>query len=149
MANGITVEIKGLDEIKKALAALPDEIQKKVLDKAVREGVVDWQKVAAASAPVHGKVHVTGSKGKRYIVTPGNLRRSIQVRKLKTPNPKESRYGIRIRSRAFYWKFVEFGSRNNQRVPFLRNTFDTRAMPAINNIASARVNALAKSYLKR
>lgn len=159
MANAITIKVIGLEEIKKSLAALPDEIQKKVMDQSVRLGVADWQKYAVSKAPAHERVHITGGKGKRYVVTPGNLRRSIRIKKLRTKNPKESRYGIIISKRAFYWKFVEFGSRNNVRVSFLRTTFDSRASIAIHNIAGdckqfiekyfkSKASALARSYLK-
>lgn len=159
LANGITIEVKGLEQIKKSLAALPAEIQKKVMDQSVRAGVVDWQKHAAARAPAYDRVHVAGRKGKQVIIAPGNLRRSIRVRKLKSRNAKESRYGIQISKRAFYWIWVEFGSRNNQRIPFLRSTFDARATLAINNIAGdcakfiekyfkSRTGALVRSYLK-
>ena len=146
MANAILIQVEGLEEIKKALSNLAPEIQKKVMDKAVRAQVVDWQKHAQSLAPVSGKVRVVGRKGRQYVVTPGNLRRNIRVKKLKSPNPTESRYGIVVGKRAFYWHMVEFGSRNNVRRSFLRNTFDSRAVLAVNNIAGDCAKFIAKYF---
>lgn len=140
MARGeITLQIKGLDEIKKRLAKLPAEISQKVLDKSVRAGVVEWQKTAQQKAPQHDQVHVTGRKGRRFVVTPGNLKRSIRVKKMKSAKfalSQESRYGIVISNRAFYWRWIEFGSRNSVRQSFLRSTFDNMATASINQIAA-------------
>lgn len=52
MADGIKLEIEGIDETIKALNKLPLEIERKVLDKAVRKGLKPTLQLAKAYCPV-------------------------------------------------------------------------------------------------
>lgn len=145
----ITVQVKNLEAIKEQLRKLPYEISQKVLEKSVRAQVVTWQKRARSLAPAYDRVHVIGRKPRQLVVAPGNLRKSITVKKLKVESlTQEARYGIQISERAFYWRWIEFGSSKHQRIGFLRNTFDQLVNLSINSIAGD-CQKFIERYFKR
>lgn len=146
----LSIEIKGIREISDALKGLPRDLAQKVLNQATRKQVVNWQKQAVALAPISKSErtitvrHVVSKRGKlftttRHIRVPGNLRRSIKVKKMKpTGNSfteQEARYGIKILGRAFYWKWVEFGSIHNPPLGFLRATFAALSETSLLSVA--------------
>ena len=52
MADRVSVKVNGIDELKRALAALPSKLRRKVLVKALRAGAKVVQKAARAAVPV-------------------------------------------------------------------------------------------------
>ena len=88
-------------------------------------------------APRSEKMHFT--KGKKQSYAPGNLQRAIYQafdEQESTPN-KTASYSISWnKSKAFYGRFVEFGTKRMPAYPFLRPSFDAvnqRAIQAVND----------------
>lgn len=117
-----SVHIKGADELDRALALLPEEIGRKVLNNAVLAGARVVAREMKIRAPVGDKAHENVSrKGKLLAVRmPGFLKKNVRARMA-----RPSEYGAIARlvghnrfvtaavagvsPRAFYARFVEWG----------------------------------------
>lgn len=81
----------------------------------------------------------------------GNLKKSIRAERKKSP-PDRPVADVVIRSRgpksAFYWKFIELGTKNRGERPFIRPAYD-RARADINNIFREQFGKKLESALKR
>lgn len=114
MAADVKVEVKGIDELKRALASLPSKLRRKVLVKALRAGARVVQKSARAAAPV---LAVPGPYR-----TKGLLKRKISVRVSKQSR-SEGNVGVFVNVKPlkgggaknkldpYYWRFVAFGTK--------------------------------------
>lgn len=116
MSANVSVKIAGIDELKRALAALPAKIRRKALVKALRAGGKAVQKAARAATPVLA--------GEALYRTKGLLRKKLTVRV-----SKESRRagnvgvfvnikpasrgdaGAKSKLDPYYWRFVAFGTK--------------------------------------
>lgn len=120
MSNGVRIKIEGLTELHVALKGFPQELRDKALRSAVSYAAKGVQEAIALNAPV-GETAV--------------LRRSVYRTRSKdmSSSVQETyiigiRYGAAHRKRgldAWYWRFIEFGTRKMPARPFLRRTFDT------------------------
>jgi hypothetical protein len=155
-----SVHLKGADELDRVLAMLPEEIGRKVLDRAVLEGARVVAREMKMRAPVGEKAHESVSKKGRLkavltVRKPGFLKRNVRARMAR---PRE--YGAIARlighnrfvtaaiagvsSRAFYARFVEWGwvltSRKGRRIrfigpkPFLRPAWDATRFRALETV---------------
>ncbi len=166
--NELTIEISGLKEINEALKGLPIELASKVLDQATRKQMTVWRDVAAQQVPVGHEVSVKSTQKRgvdkkgnlfsrqQFIHTPGTLRRSIKVKKIKSAaeggsiTGQESRFGLKVLGKAFYWKFIEFGSVHNQPPkPIFRNTFAALAELSLRRIADDCAKAIERYFRKQ
>lgn len=132
-----TVTVVGLKEANLALKQLPD------LAKVEAQQVADVTAFhVARAASSHAPRSATGSHGRG----PGFLAASI----IWLSRPRTTSAIVGIRSAAFYWKFLEFGTRFISARPFLRPAADgeradhRRRMIAGLTKARSRMAALAK-----
>lgn len=131
----VTISITGLSDLEKALEAFPDKIARNILGGAIRAGAVVIQNEARQKAPQSAGPHKVGRKIKGVIVQPGHLRKNIKVRMA----PRKSRtspieYWVYVSKRAWYWKFVEFGTKKMSAKQFMRPAFDSRKQEALERI---------------
>lgn len=156
----VTVEVKGLRELRARLRQLPLDVRRKVANKAVGKAARLVKRAAVAATPLGA----TGTL-RRAAIT--NYRRKdstddktvyiVTYRRGKRFRERISKRGKRIANRdAFYAPFVEFGHRivprrsrgvkslkiaragPHRRVPgrhFLRDAFATQVQPAIDAMA--------------
>lgn len=116
MADSVSVKVNGIDELKRAMAALPSKLRRKVLVKALRAGAKIVQKAARAATPVLAaptayrtrgllkrKLSVRVSKESR---SQGNVGVFVNVK----PAGKGNR-GAKNPLDPFYWRFVAFGTK--------------------------------------
>ncbi len=115
MADNVTVKVNGIDELKRALAALPSKLRRKALVKALRAGAKVVQKAARAAVPV-----LATSTAYR---TRGLLKRKLTVRVSKESRsqgnvgvfvnvkPFGKGGGAKNKLDPFYWRFVAFGTK--------------------------------------
>lgn len=86
-------------------------------------------------APRSEKMHFT--KGKKKSYAPGNLQRAIYQAYDDTSPKGTASYGISWnKDKAFYGRFVEFGTKRMPAHPFLRPSYDAvnqRAIKAVND----------------
>jgi len=114
MADSVSVKVNGIDELKRALAALPSKLRRKVLTKALRAGAKVVQKAARAATPVLAsptayrtrgllkrKLSVRVSKESRR---QGNVGVFVNVKPLKNGGAKNP-------LDPYYWRFAAFGTK--------------------------------------
>lgn len=146
----ISMEVKGLSELNKALKELPDRIAKNVLRGAVNAGAAVIRQEAKANAPVY-----TGDVAQGH-PPPGTLKKAIsqaQARKLSNQVQQTVHVGVRQGKSAkktkkgalldaYYWWFVENGTSKMAARPFLRPAFEgkkTEAVKAIEEYLAKRI----------
>lgn len=104
-----------------------DEIGAGLTNEAVRPaaqaGAQVFYDTVRAKAPVSTFEHST--KGKKQTYQPGNLRNAVyQVFSEKQSSDPYATYEISVNNKkAFYWRFVEFGTKRMRPHPFLRPSY--------------------------
>jgi len=154
MADDI-VRLHGLEGVRKALRALPDDLRKKELNKALRPGARLIQNTAKALAP-RGTGFFGNIRGKPWAHYAGTLINSIAIRREKKRYLKDDaklRIGV-LSSKdpnngAFYWRFVEFGTSKmpaaNGGIGFLVPAFESTKYAANKLIIKALLKGVEKS----
>lgn len=115
----IEVKVEGLAELNKALQQLPKELQKGPLRAAVNGAASVVQKQAKANAPIDDGVL------KKAIYRTRSKSASSAVQETAIVGV---RFGRRYRRRgqdAWYWRFIEFGTKNQTARPFIRPAFES------------------------
>lgn len=126
------VKLTGFKEFQALLQKLPGKIAEKVVAQAAFAGAKVIRDDAKQRAPLGTVPHYRSFKGKRgALVQPGNLRREIRARKAKREKWGEVRYKVGMTGRAFYGRFLEFGTRKMAARPWLRPAFDNNTNLAI------------------
>lgn len=132
------VEFKGIDQIEAALKVLPFQVQKSVLRRGLRYAAEVFRDGLALRAP-RAAVHQVVRRGSSY------------------PTPLADSFGYRIRfqkdgdpaaavgpGKAFWWGFVERGTRFMRARPFIRQTFDQDGQIAVSAFANGARDELEK-----
>lgn len=130
------IRIEGLKELEKVLAQLPKSLHGKVLGAAVREGAKEIQSEAQRQAPIGKASHQVGKKGRKsYIVSvrPGHLKRNVKIRVTKSTGA-EARSYVYVSFKAFYGRFLEYGTRHHIAQPFMRPAWDAKREAAARKI---------------
>lgn len=130
-----TIQITGLADLEKRLLDFPDKIARNILAGAIRAGAVVIQKEARQLAPMSTEAHKLGKGSKAVEIQPGSLRKGIRVRLA----PRKSRdfpitYWVYVSKKLWYWKFVEFSTKNWSGKPFMRPAFDSHKEAAVERI---------------
>lgn len=143
MAAELEMRVTGLRELGEKLKALPDKLRSRTLRDAVKAGAELVRDAAKAAAPVY-----TGPVSKGH-PPPGTLKKNIICKHARDPahdetfivavrkgkkqtyansrlNRRMNRAGASYRpdEKAFYWRFVEFGTVKMPAHPFLRPAFE-------------------------
>lgn len=129
MSNFASVNVKGMEEIKKALQELPNAIQKNVVYGAVRSGSSVIAKEAKSNVPVKT----------------GQLKESIKVVKRRATKDNEVYYSIvpHRKKGGWYGHFVEFGTSHSAPNRFMTKAFEVagpKALDAMKVYMSKRVD---------
>ena len=144
MAETGLIRIEGLDQLARALRALPDRVARNGLRAAVYAGAKVIRDEARLKAPV-----ATGDLGPNQ-PPPGTLKRSIIMKQIPELSSAQKqtffvtvRHGKKYRKQgkkgnlsqdAWYWRFVEFGTVKMSARPFLRPAFDLKKHDALSAI---------------
>ena len=119
--DSVTVEIKGLKEVNRALKVLPERVQKNILTAGVRAVASDFAKSAKRLAPVDS----------------GDLKKSIKVKKRRSKNRSYVRFTVGVdktKFHVFYGHMIEFGTANIPAQPFMRPAFEQNKHSAVQKI---------------
>ncbi len=117
----VKMHIDGLQQLDRQLHSLPGKIAGRALATAVRAGARLVRDAARDRAPI-----VTGS-----------MSANIVARTERTGSDTEKTAIVAVRNRpAYYWRFVEFGSRKMAARPFLRPAFDACEREAVDVITA-------------
>ena len=142
MSDGISIALRGVDDLKRALEAASAAIRKKAVRGALRKaGQViasearQLAPVLAVPAPfrkagtVRRAITVRGSKFARQ---EGNEGVFIGVRALRGARQKKlGKAGARNPNDPFYWWFLEFGTKRMPARPFLRTAVQKKGDEAV------------------
>jgi HK97 gp10 family phage protein len=138
------VKVQGLKELDMKLAELTRQLQTRALRQAVNAGAQIVKKAARAKVPIDTGLlrrEIIAARSRRQS-TFGRETFNILIRQ-KTKkyadtraNRRSRRVGksYKVQGDAFYWRFVEFGTKHMAARPFLR--------PALANNQQAAINAI-------
>jgi len=158
MARVETVRIEGLAQLDRALRELPERIANRGLRASVYAGAKVIRDEARVQAPKAAQS--LGSKQP----PPGTLKRSVIMKHIQelSGGGRQTfyvlvRHGKKFRNQgkrgnlsqdAWYWRFVEFGTRKMAARPFLRPALESRrheAVDAIKQRLTQRIEIEARS----
>lgn len=162
----MTFEVKGLDEVNRALAELPYRIARKILRKGVAGGASLLRSEIRRNTPIRSQGGSKKTKkGERR--GPGFLKRHIGYRYLrKRSNRFEVHYSVGPRGQGFYGFFVEEGHAAGKRKkygrgitkatglkmvtghPFIVPSFNRMAAPIVERMKDKMVEGILKEGQK-
>ena len=147
MAEMMSINVQGLKELEKKMIELGPKIAKKALKSALVAGAQVVKKEIMATAPVDK----------------GNLRKATYIKKMSKPNPFVENVIVGIRNGrktwkkkdgkfdksgdAFYWKFLEFGTKFIKGTKFVQNSFQAKkllAMDKIKQVLTKKISDVVK-----
>lgn len=131
-------QLRGVDDLKRTLAALNAESATKVGTVATREGAKIVKEAFVAAAPVgtEGTIRTrTTKKGKTVKADYGRLRDNIIIRKVRGTNQHQIKFAVGVGA-AFWGMFLEFGTRFMPARPWMRPAFDAAAARVIDQIGT-------------
>ena len=142
MANAVSIEVEGLEQLRLALRTLPEKVQSKILGAATAKAALPIRNAARAASPMKtGRLrrNIRSTRGKR---NGSEASAFVSVRKLNakavakfkrttgkkaTANPND----------AFYWRHHEFGTAKMRARPFLRPAFEQQKFAAVQVLKEA------------
>jgi HK97 gp10 family phage protein len=139
MADGMTMRVHGLVELERTMKELGPKLARNALRSAVNAGAQVIKKEAQGLAPIdtgrlaQKAIYVTRSRSDSG---PGKETYLVGVRQGRREQQKDRD--------AFYWKFVEFGTKFVHARPFLRPAFENKKVEAV-----ARMTEKLKKALER
>ena len=159
MADGIDVKLEGIDALNKALADATKQIRTKAVRSALRKAGQIISKEAKTSAPILKAPTKTRKAGtvKRNIAVrnskfarqAGNEGVFIGVRPLRGSRQKKlGKAGAKNPNDPFYWRFLEFGTKNISARPFLQKAADSKGAQAIKTFMDSVVPQIEKLNAK-
>ena len=154
--SSIGIDIKGLNEIKRKLERLPDELSKKVEAMALRDAMKPTAKAAKQNAAA---IKDTGLLSKSI---------GLNVRKMKKSGPGKGTYSARVGPRsgfkttvkrkgsnketvanpAKYAHLVELGTSHSPAQPFIRKAVESTEGQMLNALAAGYDRGLANAIRK-
>lgn len=131
MAKDVTVKLDGAAQLIKLMKQAPRSVGKKHMRRAIRQGIVKIRQTIKATAPIRSRAESRGVRRGQKQTKPGKLRRLVRVKGRRgkrgylkvsliyptigdSDNPKN----------AFYWRFVEEGTRHMQKNPYIQRAAD-------------------------
>lgn len=122
-SNRFDISLLGVPELSRALAALPEKLERRVLTKALRQAGKFYQALAAARAPRDRGKLATSFKVRALKRRKGRVGVMIQT-------GTRAQLGIDPKQRGFYPAHVEFGHRDRAGVhhganPYMRSAIRT------------------------
>ena len=137
MSSIVKFEMKGLDELDRAVKKLPEKIQKRVLIGALRAGGRVIQKEAKARAPVK-----SGNLKRNISVVAGKSKKSAPIGQV------QAEVFVATTPKAWYSHLIEFGTKHISAKPFLRPAFDTTHQEVLNAIGDKLAEGILKETAK-
>ncbi len=137
MSNGVFVQITGLKELEKKMIELGPKIGRRALKGALVAGAREIKKEAQTVAPVNT----------------GRLRRAMYIKTMSKPNPfKENvifgvRHGRKMSKRdldAYYWTFLEFGTKFIKKISFVQLAFQRAQRRALEKFKETLANKISQ-----
>lgn len=116
----IKMRVRGLDDLSARMRGLPVRMQRKVIRPALSQAADPILQEIVRNAPYDT----------------GRLKRNVR-KTFKRPERNLEAIMIGISRRAYYWKFLEFGTYKMSARPFVRPAFDSRSKDALTKFVDA------------
>ena len=133
----VSVQVTGLEDLSQQLQALTtlagekQKTQKATFDAAkVFQDEVKRQAPKAESAYYRYYSKKKHGNNNRKLMKPGVLKKSVSRKRVKFDNNVGT--AIVIKARAFYWRFLEYGTPNMAAIPFIRPSYELKKQEALN-----------------
>lgn len=136
-----SLEVEGLDDMFNQLNLLLGTASEKEVSSSLMFASNTMFKLIKDSAPVAAAAYFryyrgsvksrknNDSNANRKLVEPGNLKKSIKRKRIRLH--RSVGVGIYISSKAFYWRFIEYGTPTLAAVPFVRPAYDLQKAVAV------------------
>ncbi len=129
-----SLKVEGLDDMHKQLQILLGLGSEKEVQSALMYASTPMFKQVKEAAPAADQAYYRYYRGSakkrragnpdnsRRLVTPGTLKKAVARKRVRLE--RSVGVGIYIRSKAFYWRFIEYGTPTITAVPFIRPAYD-------------------------
>lgn len=132
----VSAQVIGLEDLNQQLQALTTLAgEKQKTQKATFEAAKVFQDEVKKQAPkAEASYYRYYSKRKhgdnnRTLMKPGTLRKSVSRKRVKFGNNVGT--AIIIKAKAFYWRFIEYGTPAMVAIPFIRPSFEMKKQEAL------------------
>ena len=126
-----SVEIEGLDDLNQQLARLVSLAkQQQYVMNAASYALSPIVKEVKRLAPKAESEYIRYRNGRKDKVKPGGLKKAISRKRVKLEKSRGVALQIKY-NKAFYWRFLEYGTPNMAAIPFIRPGFDTKKSEAL------------------
>ncbi len=127
----INTEIEGLEDLDQQLQRLVSiATEEKYVMNACSYAMTPIIAEAKRLAPKAEKDYIRHRRGHKVEVKPGGLKKAISRKRVKLSNSRGVALQIKY-GKAFYWRFLEYGTPHMLAVPFLRPAFDAKKAQAL------------------
>lgn len=151
--SSVTIHVDGLRELERKLLALPDKVNRQVLRKAVSDGAAVVRDEMRLRAPVY-----TGPVSQGH-PPPGTLKKAVFMSHAHTSHQGYEAFVVGVRHGkgrqnvgkaganidAYYFRFVEFGTKFMSPRPFMRPAFDTKKESALQAIKTSLADGISQA----
>ena len=151
----VALRLEGADEVVKMLKLLPPSVGKKHMRRAIRQGIVLVRTTIKATAPQRSAAGSRGVRKGQKQTRPGRLRRLVRVKarrgkrgylKVSLQYPTEG--ASDNPKNAFYWRFVEFGTRFHPANPYIQRAVDINFQGIIRHVINETNKGLREEVNK-
>lgn len=126
-----SVQIEGLDDLNQQLARLVSLAkQQQYVMNAASYALSPIVKEVKRLAPKAESEYIRYRNGRKDKVKPGGLKKAISRKRVKLEKSRGVALQIKY-NKAFYWRFLEYGTPNMAAIPFIRPGFDTKKSEAL------------------
>ncbi len=126
-----SVEIEGLDDLTKQLTRLVSLAkQQQYVMNAASYALSPIVKEVKRLAPKAESEYIRYRNGRKDKIKPGGLKKAISRKRVKLEKSRGVALQIKY-NKAFYWRFLEYGTPHMAAVPFIRPGFDTKKSEAL------------------
>ena len=126
-----SVEVEGLDDLTKQLTRLVSLAkQQQYVMNAASYALSPIVKEVKRLAPKAESEYIRYRNGRKDKVKPGGLKKAISRKRVKLEKSRGVALQIKY-NKAFYWRFLEYGTPHMAAVPFIRPGFDTKKSEAL------------------
>lgn len=145
----VEVKLRGIEELQRAVLGLKDDLRKKVVMGALRDGAKPIVKAAKALAPVKSgllRSRIKVSASKIYKGQGGVFGVYINVKAVKGRRVKGTKVIVNVKGGSpFYWKFLELGTRKMGKHAFLKPAAEQHFPESITIIQARLAERIAKA----
>lgn len=147
------VNISGVKEMEALLLQLPEAVAKKTLLIALRNSAKPILEEARRLAPVgresKGRLRLRSTKsGKISISNYGKLKLDLKIINIPSNKTEHSATVAVTVGRAFWGMFLEFGTKHQKKMPFMRPAFESKKMEALSLIGKEIGDVILKTANK-